>query len=142
MNAGLSSADVIPTYSTTRGVHSCTDSRRWAILAWAALEVGHVGKGRTDGSVRLSHPSLVLPRSIGAAVITNGGGIVTRGRDGCLHYAASKEWSPAVALASWISSAPAADPVPVATVRALALQGGHTARAIALLQRKATLTGN
>ena len=115
-----------------------TESRRWALLAWAAADRGILGEIRGDGSCALSHSALALPPSIARATLAFGGGVVGRDSEGRRHYLAGEGWSPAQALGAWIRAAPRGIPRAVDAFRNLALRPGKRPVAVALSQRSAT----
>jgi hypothetical protein len=117
-----------------------TESRRWALLAWAAADRGAIGEVRGDGSCALSHPALALPPSIARATLAFGGGVVARDGEGRRHYLAGEGWSPAEALAAWIRDASGGVPRAVDAFRNLALRSGQKAVAVAFSQRSSCLT--
>lgn len=116
-----------------------TESRRWALLAWAVADRGVVGEVRGDGSCALSHPALALPPSIAYATLAFGGGVVERDDEGRRHYLAGEGWSPAEALGSWIGRPPVEVPRAVEYFRNLALRSGDRAVALAISQRSGAL---
>jgi hypothetical protein len=112
-----------------------TESRRWALIAWAVADRGVVGEVRSDGSCALSHLALSLPPSIAWATLAFGGGVVARDGEGRRHYVASEDWSPIEALSAWIGGPLSAVPRAVDIFRNLALRSGQRAVAVALSRR-------